>query len=67
MTSDEERHLESRRHHQILGTRDEVAAQLQRLAASVGAEGLSIVSITHDFRARTRCYELIAEALLRPS
>ena len=35
--------------------------------ASSGAEGLSIVSITHDFRARTRCYELIAEALLRPS
>jgi luciferase family oxidoreductase group 1 len=66
MTPEEERHLESRRQHQILGTRDEVAAQLRALAARVDATGLAIVSITHDFRARTRCYELIADALLTP-
>jgi luciferase family oxidoreductase group 1 len=55
--------LESRRRHQILGTPDEVAGQLRALAAEAGASELAIVSITHEFAARARCYELIAGAM----
>ncbi|MEQ8858983.1 MAG: LLM class flavin-dependent oxidoreductase [Pseudomonadales bacterium] len=56
--------IDGRRQHQILGTREPVAARLRELAAGVGAEELSVVSITHDFRQRARCYELLADALL---
>lgn len=57
--------IESRREHQILGTRDPVAARLRDLADNVGATELAVVSITHDFRQRARCYELLAEAFIR--
>lgn len=56
--------IAERRQHQILGTRDPVAAQLRALASAVGADELSVVSITHDFAQRVRCYELLAEAFL---
>lgn len=63
-TAEEQARIDSRRKHQILGTRDEVAEQLNELARRTGAEELAVVSITHDFADRVRCYELLAEALL---
>lgn len=56
--------IADRRKHQILGARDPVAEQLRSLAASVGAEELSVVAITHRFEQRVRVYELLAEALI---
>lgn len=63
-TAEERARVESRRKHQILGTRDAVKAQLEELAGRVGAEELAVVSIAHDFADRVRCYELLAEAFL---
>ena len=54
--------IAARREHQILGTKHVVKAQLDAVAASCGAEELVVVSITHEFRERVRCYELLMEA-----
>jgi len=62
MTPAEKERIASRREHQILGTGKPVRAQLQALAASCGAEELSVVSITHEFRQRVRCYELLMQS-----
>jgi luciferase family oxidoreductase group 1 len=61
-TDAERARIAERRKHQILGTRDPVAAQLRDLAARIGADELTVVSITHDFDRRVRCYELLADA-----
>ncbi len=61
-TAQEQQVIASRREHQILGTRDVVAGQLERLAADCWAEELVVVSITHDFSDRVRCYELLMES-----
>ncbi len=62
MTPAEKERITSRREHQILGTGKPVRAHLRKLAASCGAEELSVVSITHEFKQRVRCYELLMEA-----
>jgi luciferase family oxidoreductase group 1 len=64
MTAEDQQRIESRRRHQVLGSGDEVAGQLRDLAGRVGASELFVVSITHQFPARVRCYELLAEAML---
>ncbi|MDZ7669261.1 MAG: MsnO8 family LLM class oxidoreductase [Gammaproteobacteria bacterium] len=51
------------RRHQILGTPDVVGERLRGLAEDLGAVEMSIVSITHDFAARVRGYELMAGAM----
>jgi luciferase family oxidoreductase group 1 len=61
MTSADRERIASRREHQILGTRDPVREQLAALAASCSAEELVVVSITHEFAQRVRCYELLME------
>jgi len=61
MTEAERQRIGARRQHQILGTRDVVRDQLNRLAANCGADELVVVSITHEFPQRVRCYELLAE------
>ena len=57
---EEVEYMANRRGKQILGTQDRVVQQLTDLAERAGAEELAIVSITHDFQARLRCYELLA-------
>ena len=57
--ADRER-IAARRAHQILGTAEQVRTQLDDLATRCGAEELVVVSITHDFAQRVRCYELLA-------
>jgi luciferase family oxidoreductase group 1 len=46
----------------ILGTPDQVRAQLEQTAEEYGAEEVMVVTITHDHAARLRSYELIAES-----
>lgn len=66
-TATEQSRIEERRQHQILGSGPGAAGQLRALADRVGARELSIVSITHQFAARVRCYELLAAELGGPS
>ena len=46
----------------IVGTGQQVAMQLQELAAALGAQEVAILSTTHDPAARRRSYALIAAA-----
>jgi luciferase family oxidoreductase group 1 len=48
----------------IAGDPAEVRAELLRTAERYGVDELMIVTVTHDFAARVRSYELIAEAVL---
>lgn len=48
--------------HQILGTPDQVRAQLEALAARTGVDAFSVITITPEFEQRVRSYELLAEA-----
>ncbi len=61
--SDHERAvIEHNKANRIVGDPAYVEAQLQDLAARHGAEELVVLTITYDFAARLRSYELIAEA-----
>ncbi len=46
----------------ILGTPEQVRAQLEEVASAYGAEEVLVLTITHDHAARLRSYELLAEA-----
>jgi len=46
----------------IVGTPDRVRERLLHLASAHEVEELMVVTITHDFRARLRSYELLADA-----
>jgi luciferase family oxidoreductase group 1 len=46
----------------ILGTPEQVRAQLEAVAEAYGAEEVLVLTITHDHAARRRSYELLAEA-----
>jgi luciferase family oxidoreductase group 1 len=51
----------------VTGTPDKVKAGLEKLVAAYGADELIVLSITYEFAARVRSYELVAEAFgLRP-
>lgn len=52
--------LEANRGRSIAGTPDKVGEQLRALASSYQTEQLTIVTISHDFEARKRSYELLA-------
>jgi alkanesulfonate monooxygenase SsuD/methylene tetrahydromethanopterin reductase-like flavin-dependent oxidoreductase (luciferase family) len=46
----------------VVGTPEQVKERLLALAADYQADELLVVTITHDFKARLRSYELLAEA-----
>jgi hypothetical protein len=46
----------------VLGTGEEVRAELERVAVEYGAAEVIVVTITYDHAARRRSYELLAEA-----
>jgi luciferase family oxidoreductase group 1 len=46
----------------VIGTPDEVAARLQRIADDFAADELMVITITGDYAARLRSYELLARA-----
>ena len=62
LSSAEQERVKDRREHQILGEKEPVREMLDNLTEIAGASELSIVSITHNFKARLRCYELLADA-----
>ncbi|HEX8904988.1 MAG TPA: LLM class flavin-dependent oxidoreductase [Longimicrobiaceae bacterium] len=47
----------------VAGTPDEVRAELLRIAEHCGADEVMAVTVTHDFAARVRSYELLAEVM----
>ena len=54
--------IEHSRGRTVAGTPETVRAQLEALAAAYGVDELVVVTITHDFKARVRSYELLADA-----
>ena len=46
----------------VAGTPDVVHEELEAMAKAYGVDELVIVTITHDFKARVRSYELLADA-----
>jgi alkanesulfonate monooxygenase SsuD/methylene tetrahydromethanopterin reductase-like flavin-dependent oxidoreductase (luciferase family) len=46
----------------VLGTGEQVRAELEQIAQEYGAQELIVVTITHDHAHRRRSYELLAEA-----
>ncbi len=50
------------RRRSIVGTPEQVRDRLGVLAGQAGADELIVLTITHDFAARVRSYELLAEA-----
>ena len=50
------------RRRSVLGTGEQVRAELEQVAAEYGAQELIVVTITHDHGHRRRSYELLAEA-----
>lgn len=61
-TAAEQAVIATKRQHQIIGDKAQVAERLSELASSVEVDELSVISITHKFEQRARCYELLAEA-----
>ncbi|MFT9846086.1 LLM class flavin-dependent oxidoreductase [Aneurinibacillus sp. REN35] len=63
--TDEEREMiQTKRQRMLIGTKEQVTAQLHALQAEYEADEWMIVTITHDYEARLRSYELVADALL---
>ena len=54
--------IEHSRGRTVAGTPDTVRAQLEAMARAYGVDELVVVTITHDFKARVRSYELLADA-----
>ena len=54
--------IEHSRGRTVAGTPDTVRAQLEAMARAYRVGELVVVTITHDFKARVRSYELLAEA-----
>ena len=50
----------------VVGTPEQVRERLLAMAADYEADELIVVTITHDFKARMRSYELLAEAFDLP-
>ena len=61
-TDIERRVVEHHRHRQIVGTPEQVKAELEALAASYGVDEVVVLTITHDYQARKHSYALLAEA-----
>jgi luciferase family oxidoreductase group 1 len=61
MSEAEQARIAERGEHQIVGRPEGVRAQLDDLARRCGADELVVVSITHEFSQRVRCYELLSE------
>jgi luciferase family oxidoreductase group 1 len=60
MNDAERNRIAERQEHQILGRPEGVREHLDELARRCGVEELVVVSITHEFSHRVRCYELLS-------
>jgi alkanesulfonate monooxygenase SsuD/methylene tetrahydromethanopterin reductase-like flavin-dependent oxidoreductase (luciferase family) len=54
--------IEQNKANRLVGDPAYIKTQLEELAARHGADELVILTITYDFAARMRSYELVAEA-----
>jgi luciferase family oxidoreductase group 1 len=63
LTAADEARIEQMRHHELVGTADDVAARIKALAEDLGVQEVAIVTWSHDEVARRRSYELLAQAL----
>ena len=54
--------IEATRGRTIAGTPEIVRERMEAMARAYGVDELVVVTITHDFKARVRSYELIADA-----
>ena len=63
----EQRFLDMHPRHAVIGTPAQVTRALKELVDRFALDELAIVSITYDFNARRRSYELIAAAWARGS
>ena len=51
----------------VVGAPEQVRDELERMASKLQVEELMIIAVLHDYQARQRSYQLIAEALNVPS
>jgi luciferase family oxidoreductase group 1 len=51
----------------VVGAPEQVRDELERMASSLHVEELMIIAVLHDYQARLRSYQLIAEAFNVPS
>lgn len=58
----EQARIDQRAAHQLVGTPEQVRAQLESLCSQTQAQELMIISITPDYESRERSYRLLAEA-----
>ena len=58
--------IEANRPRSIVGTPDQVKLRLEELAAAFDVDEIVVVTICHDFDARVRSYELLAESFALP-
>jgi hypothetical protein len=50
-----------------VGAPEQVRDELERMASNLHVEELMIIAVLHDYQARLRSYQLIAEALNIPA
>ncbi len=65
-TPAEQARVEVNRQRNVVGAPEQVRASLERLVREHQADELVVLTITHDFAARVRSYELVAEAFELP-
>lgn len=58
---EQRRYLDANRRHMVVGDPAQVKSQLQQLVEKFSLDELVIVTITHDFAARCKSYQLLAE------
>ena len=51
----------------VVGAPEQVRDELERMASNLNVEELMIIAVLHDYQARLRSYQLIAEALNIPA
>jgi len=61
LSADEQQFIEQRSAHAAIGTPEQVRDKLFELAELFSADELMTVTITHDFNARLRSYQLLAD------
>ena len=61
-TAEDDAHIAFNRRRQVVGAPEQVKAALLALGAAYGVDEFVVVTICHDFAARLRSYELLAEA-----
>ena len=51
----------------VVGAPEQVRDELERMASNLQVEEMMIIAVLHDYQARLRSYQLIAEAFNIPS